>query len=260
MHQTQTRLLGREPDELAFESQTILHQSKIPYMRHTGPCGLEATVRPCNKWDMSSDDSVLLERWRAGHQRAGEQLFQRYYHAVERFFINKLSIVEVGDMVQETFKACVERRHAIRANKFRAYLFATAHYILCDYLRREYRNGRPIDIERLSMHDLSATPSAVVTQKREQRLLLEALRQIPLHFQIVLELHYWEEMSTSEIGELLSMPAGTVRSRMRRARELLDQTMARIAESVELLESTKSKFDDWAKSCVEILNQGTPQV
>ena len=48
-------------------------------------------------------------------------LFERYYQAIERFFVNKVS-VEVGDLVQQTFIACVEGRERIRDGcKFRSY-------------------------------------------------------------------------------------------------------------------------------------------
>lgn len=198
---------------------------------------------------MQPNDSQLLERWRQGDQASGEVLFERYYHAVERFFINKLSVTDVGDMVQETFKACVERQNKVGANKFRSYLFATAYYVLCGHLRRQYRHGHDIDVDTQSVRDMSSSPTSVVVHKREQRLLLEALRNIPLQYQLILELHYWEEMKTADIGELLSLPTGTVRSRMRRARELLEDAMARLAQSAAVLESTISHLDDWAHQC-----------
>ena len=43
---------------------------------------------------------------------------------------------------------------------------------------------------------------------------------------MVLELHYWEEQSTGEIAEALEIPQGTVKSRLRIAREALEAALA----------------------------------
>ena len=66
-----------------------------------------------------------------------------------------------------------------------------------------------------------STASAEAAQHEEQRLLLEALRRIPLDLQIAIELHYWEGMSGPDLAQVLDIPEGTVRSRLRRAREPL---------------------------------------
>jgi hypothetical protein len=88
-----------------------------------------------------------------------------------------------------------------------------------------------------------------MAHRDEQRLLLEALRNIPVEQQVLLELHYWESFTTDEMAAVLGIPVGTVRGRLRRARELLEQAMARVAESPALLESTRDQLDDWVKDC-----------
>ena len=81
--------------------------------------------------------------------------------------------------------------------------------------------------------------------RQEQRHLLHALRTIPLEQQILLELAYWEELTGPELGEVLGVPANTVRSRLSRARDALAAALARIAESPELLTSTLDDLDAW---------------
>jgi RNA polymerase sigma-70 factor (ECF subfamily) len=44
---------------------------------------------------------------------------------------------------------------------------------------------------------------------------------LPLDLQTALELHYWEELSTAELAEVLAIPQGTVKTRLFRAREQL---------------------------------------
>lgn len=208
---------------------------------------------------MDGDDGALLDAWRGGDRKAGKTLFERYYAPVERFFRNKLDESALPDIIQATFLACVEGRERIRGDgAFRAYLFGVAH----NQLRKHYRDKRggredAVDFDEVSVADLAPTMSQILAARHEQRLLLEALRRIPLDCQEVLELHYWEQMSTEEIGEIVGVPAGTVKSRLQRGRRLLEEKLRRLAASAELLESTLANLDQWAKDLRErVLGQG----
>lgn len=198
---------------------------------------------------MEHDDAELLERWRSGEVAAGEALFERYYDPIERFFLNKVSN-NIADMVQETFVACVEGRDRVQDSaKFRSYLFSIAYNVLRGYLRKSYRGGPQLDLDEVSVHDVAPGPGTLITDRREQRLLLEALRNIPVDYQVILELHYWEQMTTADIAGVLELPVGTVRSRLRRARELIEETMGRMASAPGELQSTVTRLEDWAERC-----------
>ena len=202
---------------------------------------------------MESSDGELLERWRSGDAASGEALFERYYDMVERFFLNKVSS-GVQDLVQETFTRCVESRERIRDNeRFRMYMFAIAYNVLTGYLRERYRSDRAIDLSEISVCDVAPGPSSVVAHRREHRLLIEALRNIPVDDQVILELHYWEQLTTHQMAEVIGAPVGTVRGRLQRARARLEEVMQRLAESPQDLTSTLARLDDWAAECRERL-------
>ena len=194
-------------------------------------------------------DGTLLERWRAGDTASGEALFERYYDMVERFFLNKVAS-GVQDLVQETFIRCVESRDRIRDDdRFRVYMFGVAYNVLSGHLRERYRGNRAVDFNEDSVHDLSPGPGSVIAERREQRLLIESLRNIPVDDQVLLELHYWEQLTTHQIAEVLGIPVGTARGRLQRARTKLEEVMARLAESPQDLTSTLSRLEDWAAEC-----------
>ena len=94
----------------------------------------------------------------------------------------------------------------------------------------------------------------LLCQQRLRRLLLRALRSIPLDLQIAIELHYWEGMSGRELAEVLEIPEGTVRSRLRRAQEALEAAMAVHAEDPESLASTRAELDKWAASLAQVIH------
>jgi RNA polymerase sigma-70 factor (ECF subfamily) len=195
-----------------------------------------------------ASDFELLDRWRGGDAEAGNALFERHFESVCRFFRNKVD-VGVDDLIQRTFLACVESRDAFRGEaSFRTYLFTLARNELFAQIKRSARERDRFDPLEQSVHDLGPTPTHRVAQHGEQRLLLAALRRIPLEHQLALELYYWEDLRAPELARVLGIPEGTVRTRLRRAKALLEQVLRRLDEGAELVESTVAGLDDWAKS------------
>ena len=195
---------------------------------------------------MITSDTALLEAWRAGDQRAGEQLFERYVVGVTRFFRTK---VEDGieDLVQNTFLALVEGRDRLReASSIRSYLFAIAHNILRAHLRTLVRDrDRAIDQGSVSIAELAPGMSSVIGRRQEHQLLLRGLRRLPLRDQIMLELSLWEELSAAEIGAMFELSASAVRGQLFRARERLEQEIAALGSDPALTRSTVDGFDRW---------------
>ena len=169
-------------------------------------------------------DRDLLERWRSGEQAAGSKLFERHFPALMRFFRNKIDR-GIEDLIQDTMLACVRGRDRLRDDgSFRAYLFATARFVLYEHVRKRNR-GEAID--------------------GEQQILLQALRKLPIELQMTLELYYWEGLSGPELADALGVPLGTVRKRIRRGSELLKELVELLSSSPELVHSTVVHLGDW---------------
>ena len=188
-------------------------------------------------------DFDLLEAWRAGEQRAGEQLFRRHFDALYRFFFNKVGD-STDELVQQTLLGCVEARDQFRrASSFRAYLFGIARNKLYKFVRSKAR-GKPVE----TWHSIGEYTSMAEEIGRHQQaaLLLQALRALPLELQLLLELSYWEQLSDRELAELLEIPVGTLKSRLRKARIELGECIQSQAKSVELGRTTVENLDAWA--------------
>jgi RNA polymerase sigma factor (sigma-70 family) len=203
-----------------------------------------------------SDDLALLDAWRTGDKAAGDVLLQRHFDGLYRFFRNKLD-AGVDDLIQRTFVACIAAKDAIRnQSSFRTYLFTVARHELYHHYARRQRDAALFAPETTSIASMGASPSSVVAAQQEQRILLRALRDLPLDFQVAIELFYWEQLSMAEIAEILEVPVGTAKSRLRRAREALEAKVREIADTPELAESTLVGFEGWADSIRTLL--GTP--
>jgi RNA polymerase sigma-70 factor (ECF subfamily) len=195
---------------------------------------------------VADDDMELLAAWRAGDARAGSRLFERYYPTLVRFFANKIS-EDPTDLVQETFAAFVDSRTPIdEVRRFRSFLFGIAYNRLKMFYVRARKDARALDFRTVSVADLTPGPSTMMGRSADDRVLLAALRQLPLDHQVVLELFYWEDMTSSAIAEAVGEPHGTVRTRIRRARQLLDAQLARVAETTPSPPPTGSTLQSWA--------------
>lgn len=194
------------------------------------------------------DDADLLARWRGGDRAAGEQLFDRYFKALARFFRNK-GADRMDDLIQQTMLGLLEASAGFRAEgSFRSFVFGVAYNVLRNHYRSQRRDDAHLDFGATSVFDLAPGAADLIAQAQEQRLLLQGLRRIPLEHQVLLELYFWEPLGAAEIAVALGVPEGTVRTRIRRAKALLQQAVAQLCADPALVESTISNLDDWARA------------
>jgi RNA polymerase sigma factor (sigma-70 family) len=200
--------------------------------------------------EQGGTDFELLERWANGERAAAEELFDRYFDPLVRFFENKVQH-GVQDLVQQTWLACCEGRTRFRGDaSFRTYLFQIARFQLYSHYRSRYRN-LDLDFEVASVVDLGTSPTGAVARKQEQRRLLNALRRIPLQYQIVLELRMWEDLSCAEIADVLDLPEPTLRSRLRLASERLRRELQASGMTGPALSDPGEELREWARAVRE---------
>lgn len=193
-------------------------------------------------------DAELLVAWRDGDTDAGEALVRRHFGSVYRFFANKAG-GDIDDLIQRTFLACVEGRERVRdAASLRAYVLGIARIQLLVYVRGRRRDGLSVSIDDLCIAQIQESPSRVAAGREEERLLLGALRELPVELQTTVELFYWEELSIGQVAEILEIPEGTVKSRLHRARDLLRDKIERMDLPPGLRESVADGFEVWARA------------
>jgi RNA polymerase sigma-70 factor (ECF subfamily) len=196
-------------------------------------------------------DWELLEAWRGGDAAAGEALVGRYLGLLTRFFRNKVASPEdAADLISETLLACTKGKQSVRDSEaFRSFLFAAAMNMLRRHYRKQAKRGRELDdFADVCVGDSGHPRSlhSIVALEQESRLLVRALRRIPLDQQIVLELSYFEGLSGADIAELLGVPQPTVYTWLRRGKERLRVAMLELAESPQVAESTMMGLQTWA--------------
>jgi RNA polymerase sigma-70 factor (ECF subfamily) len=108
------------------------------------------------------------------------------------------------------------------------------------------RDRKRFDPSETSIAALDPSPSSVLAVKGQHKLLLAALRRLPIDIQIMLELHYWEGMAVKDIAQVLDMNPNTVKTHMKRGRAKLNEEMTALADSKEQLETTLRGLSRWA--------------
>lgn len=190
-------------------------------------------------------DLVLLDRWRGGDAAAGEALFLRHFDSIYRFFETKYD-AHVDDLVQSTFLNCLRARDQFRnESSFRTYLFTIARHELYGALRGRQRDGARLDFDLSSIAELVSTPGTRIARNQEHRQLIDALRQLPVEQQTLLELHYWDDLDIAALAEVFEAPQPTIRTRLHRARKALREKMASVAP--QRVFDTLESMDTWAR-------------
>lgn len=147
-----------------------------------------------------------------------ERMFREHHEFIWRL-LRRLGLGEdvAADMTQQVYLIAAERLADIRPESERAFLFGTALRLSRSVLRRQRRiqleddmDVRQADVQR---------PEDLTDQRRAVALMDQILSKLDADLVTVFVLFELEELTTAKIAELLSIPVGTVASRLRRARE-----------------------------------------
>ncbi|HKP62617.1 MAG TPA: sigma-70 family RNA polymerase sigma factor [Polyangiales bacterium] len=172
-----------------------------------------------------SDDRALVEAFRAGDPQAGTALVERHFDGIYRFFRSKVA-GDVDDLVQQTFMSCLEARESFRGEcSFRTLVFRIARRRLHDHYRKK-RRDQALDFTTASVRALGTSPSAALQRSDAVAAVRAALQELPLEAQTLLELSYWQDLSTSELAQVFEVPLGTIKSRQFAARAELQARLS----------------------------------
>jgi len=123
------------------------------------------------------------------------------------------------DATQQVFLVAQRKITTILAGRERAFLFAVAVNVAAHVRRAAMRRREVLGEDASELVDPAPLPDATLERTRARALLDDVLDAMDLDLRTVLVLSELEEMTMADIAEMLSLPPGTVASRLRRARE-----------------------------------------
>lgn len=180
------------------------------------------------------EDKDLIQEALSGNQLAYERLMERYYDSIY-FMVLRLvkNMADAEEIAQEAFTKAFENLPKYNEKyPFSSWLFSIASNASIDFLRKKkyVEISLEEDKEFLQSQASESTllnPEEHLIQKQNVSTLRKKVEALKEHYRRLLELRYFEEYTYEEIAEELSLPMGTVKTQLHRAKSQLLKSMTK---------------------------------
>ncbi len=175
---------------------------------------------------MHKKDQELIESALSGKQLAYERLMERYYDPIYVMILRLVqNVSDAEELTQETFTKAFSKLSQYDANyAFGSWLFGIASNTAVDFLRKKKYVAVELDEEKGS-ESPHPNPEERLIQKQDVKALRAKVELLKEHYRKLLELRYFEEYTYEEIAEELSLPMGTVKTQLHRAKGQLMKSL-----------------------------------
>jgi RNA polymerase sigma factor (sigma-70 family) len=193
-----------------------------------------------NLSEKALQDYDLVQKAIKGDEKAFARLLSRYKDTIYFMLLKMLNNrSDAEDLTLEAFGKAFKNLHQYSPTyAFSTWLFKIASNNCIDFLRK--KKGVTISLEndseqieisetaRLKSKDFN--PEERLIRKQKAILLRNVVRRLKPHYQTLVELRYFRELSYEEISKELNLPLGTVKAQLFRARQML----FKLIESTEM--------------------------
>lgn len=154
------------------------------------------------------------------------KLVEQYGNDVYRTAFVILKSKELAeDVYQETFLKVTKYYESFRKeSSIKTWIIGIAVNICRDYMRSSWKKRVIVSDEFPTLASDSDT-EALIEKRNEKRELINAIMKLPDKYREIIQLFYYQELDVKDIGEILKIPGGTVKSRLFKARNLLHEMM-----------------------------------
>jgi RNA polymerase sigma-70 factor, ECF subfamily len=189
---------------------------------------------------VSHTDNDLVREFIAGNDAAFTTLVVKYKDALTNYLNVMVGNHDVAaDLAQETFLRVYRKIHSYsNIYQFSTWLYRIATNLAIDEMRYRKRRGqvfynniwdssRGSDSERpeLQISDRRLGPNEEILRKESSQLLGDAIRSLPEKYRTAFIMKEIQELPYETIAEILKCSTGTIKSRLHRARELLQRKL-----------------------------------
>jgi len=174
-------------------------------------------------------DADLITTAIAGREGGFEELVRRYQRPIISYVYRMLNDYDASlDVTQEVFIKVYNSLNRYSCDyKFSTWLYRIAHNAAIDHLRRNSVNSQSLETEsgegayQLQIESPNPTPEQE-RERSEWRSEIEAVvKLLPAAYRDLILLRHSRDLSYEEIAEVTSLPLGTVKNRLFRAREMM---------------------------------------
>ncbi len=174
----------------------------------------------------SSDIANLIEKARQKDQKAFNALLNNYWSDVYRFQLSKTqNEEEAEDITIKTFSKAFDKINLYNERyNFKTWLISISKNIFLDHVRKKRTETISINKTASEAYKIfDESPSAEDQLIIEQNLaqLLHFIKQLKPHYQEIINLRYFREMSYKEMADTLNEPMSNIKVKLLRAKKLL---------------------------------------
>lgn len=190
--------------------------------------------------NVATTDNDLVRDFITGNDAAFTQLVTKYKDALTKYLNAMVGNPEIAaDLSQETFLRVYKNiRRYSNLYQFSTWVYRIATNLAIDEMRYRKRRGQVFyrniwgtrredqeDTTEFQLLDVRSGPRDEILRKESGRILSEAIQSLPERYRIVFIMKEVQEMPYETIGKVLNCSTGTVKSRLHRARALLQRKL-----------------------------------
>jgi len=204
----------------------------------------EEAIRMRN-WNLAAQgepaaDNILVEEFIAGNDAAFTQLVTRYKDQIINYINMMIGNYDIAaDLAQETFLRVYKNIGRYNSlYQFSTWIYRIAANLAIDEIRYRKRRGQVFyrnvwenqgdgtaEEREFALRDSGRNPGEEVLRKESGRVIGDAIRSLPPKYRTVFVMKEVQELSYDEIARILKTSPGTIKSRLHRARELLQRKL-----------------------------------
>ena len=201
---------------------------------------------------MKTTDVELINRILNGDDTAFTELVKKYQKSVHALVWRKIGDFHIAEEItQDTFLKVYQGLATLKKpQSFASWLYVIAANNCSTWLRKKRIWMQSLE-GTSSSHYEKATYSQYVVEENERtavevqrEVVKKLLAKLPESDRTVITLHYFSEMSSSEIGAFLGVSANTIRSRLRRAQQRLQKEETMIREALDHFQISPNLTDN----------------
>ena len=175
------------------------------------------------------DQENIIARARRGDADAFEQLVVAYRDQVFRLALRMCgNEADADEVAQEAFLSAWKALPNFRGDsRFSTWLYQLTSHAAIDLMRREKRQIVAEDITDVGAPDPAPGPQQQAEQSETRQAVRDAMAQLSPEYRQIVVLRFLQELSYEEIGAVLKLPPGTVKSRLNRAKSQLKDILSK---------------------------------
>lgn len=181
-----------------------------------------------------SQEAKFIEQAKIDREAFG-RLYEEHYDRILNYILRRTASLPLSqDITSEVFFKALHNIHRYQWNgvPFSAWLYRIASSEIANHFRKENRRQyselesvNQNETVNMSIEDELIQAEEKLRRNQEYILLQQRVSQLPLRYQEVIALRYFERKQLNEIGQILGKKDGTIRSLLHRGLEKLRQTM-----------------------------------